>query len=247
MAHQFYKDIRNVPNLLSLYRIFAIVVSVICFYKFDLPIVGATLGLTAGLTDYADGIYARKHNMCTQLGALLDQVSDLLFNFVVMGAAVARGVWPWEFLALWGMRDLTVLSMRASAAQMGFDIPSIFLGKLASNFIFYALFLMPIDYALNDARYQFHQTVVDNIHPYIGVGVHWISIFGIVTGIILQWITAFVYVKTYIRKYDELHVDKNKVDQPAVSETAETAPEAAEVAPEAVAESSDSVSETTKE
>ncbi len=224
MAHQFYKDIRNVPNLLSLYRIFAIIVSVICFYKFDLPIVGATLGLTAGLTDYADGIYARKHNMCTQLGALLDQVSDLLFNFVVMGAAVALNVWPWEFLALWGIRDLTVLSMRASAAQMGFDIPSIFLGKLASNFIFYALFLMPIDYALNDARYQFHQTVADNIHPWIGIGIHWISFAGIIIGILLQWITAFVYAKTYIKRYDELHADQGAAaptETPAQTEAAE--------------------------
>lgn len=206
--HQFYKDIRNVPNVLSLYRIFAIMICTVCFYEFDLPVVGAMFGLTAGLTDYADGIYARRHNMCTRLGALLDQVADLLFNFIVMGAAVAKGVWGWEILVLWGIRDLSVLSMRTSAAQMGFDIPSIYLGKLASAVIFYSLFLMPFDYALNDARYQFHQFVVDHFHAYIGVAVHWIGLLGVIVGIILQWITAVKYARTYIRKYDELHRTK---------------------------------------
>lgn len=216
MHHQFFADIKKFPNLLCIYRLFAIIVSV-CLYAFaGLAITAALLGLTAGLTDYWDGIYARKHNMVTKLGALLDQISDLMFNFFVLAVTVYTGVWGlWGILIMffWGFRDLAVLSMRASAGQLGFVIPSSYLGKLASNFIFYGLFLMPIDYALNSPNYMFHAFVEENIHPYIGFGVHWIAILGgMVPGIIMQYISAYKYGKSYIEQYDKIHRNPDNAD-----------------------------------
>ena len=217
--NQFRKEISNVPNKISIFRIVLILICVI-FFVSGFPIIGSTLGLFAGLSDYADGIYARKHNMCTRLGALLDQVSDLLFNFLVMSAAVYMGVWPLWILWAWGLRDLGVLSMRASAAQLGFDIPSIYLGKLASAVIYYSLFLMPITFALtsHDTEmakwylypaqhpvYQFSGWVEAHIPWWVGFGLYWIAVIGVIVGIILQWITAVKYMKTYVHKYNEFH------------------------------------------
>lgn len=211
--HQFFKDIIKFPNLLCIYRLVAIIVSV-TFFVCGFPIIGSTLGLTAGLSDYWDGIYARKHNMVTRLGALLDGAADLMFNFFVISAAVYMGVWPLWALFLWGFRDLSVLTMRASAAQMGFDIHSSMLGKVASNFIFYGLFLMPIDYALNSPDYMYHQFVVDHIHPYVGIGLHYFAFWcGLIPGIVMQWISGFRYAKIYIQKYDEVH--KREAEQNA--------------------------------
>lgn len=202
--HQFFIDIVKFPNLLCLYRLFAIIFCVVLFLC-GFPIIAALIGLTAGLTDYWDGIYARKHHMVTRLGALLDTVADLMFNFFVIAVAVEMDVWPIWVLYLWGFRDLSVLSMRASAAQLGFDIPSSYLGKVASNFIFYALFLMPIDWALNSPNYRFAEFVAQNIHPYIGIGLHWIAFLALLAGIVQQWIAAIQYAGVYIRKYDEVH------------------------------------------
>ena len=143
--------------------------------------------------------------MVTRLGALLDTVADLMFNFFVIAVAVKMDVWPIWVLYLWGFRDLGVLSMRASAAQLGFDIPSSYLGKVASNFIFYALFLMPFDYALNNSNYMHHAFVAEHIHPYIGTGLHWLAFGAVLVGIAMQWIAAFQYGRVYIHKYDEIH------------------------------------------
>ena len=200
--HQFFNDIVKVPNLLCLYRLFAIIFCVILFLS-GFAVGSSLIGFTAGITDYMDGIYARKHNMVTRLGALLDSVADLMFNFFVIAAGVYMEVWPLFVLFLWGFRDLTVLSMRASAAQLGFDIPSSYLGKVASNFIFYALFLMPLDYALNSPNYMFHDFVAANFHPWTGVGLHWFALCGLLIGIAMQWIAAFQYGRVYIRQYEE--------------------------------------------
>lgn len=216
--HQFFVDIKKFPNILCLYRLFAIILCCALFVWGGFPVTAALIGLSAGLTDYADGIYARKHNMVTRLGALLDTVADLMFNFFVISTAVYMKVWPLWVLFLWGFRDLSVLTMRASAAQLGFDIPSSYLGKLASNFIFYALFLMPIDWALNstlygfgpDEDYRFAEFVQANIHPYIGIGLHWFAFAGLLIGIAMQWWAAFTYAKVYINKYDEVHKAEEK-------------------------------------
>ncbi len=227
MKHLFFVDLRKFPNLLCIYRLVAIIVSVLLFVFAGLPVIAALLGLTAGLTDYWDGIYARKHNMVTKLGALLDQISDLMFNFFVISAAVYMGVWGvWGIwiLFLWGFRDLAVLSMRASAGQLGFIIPSSYLGKLASNFIFYGLFLMPIDYALNSPDYMFHEFVEAHIHPYIGLGVHWIAILGgMIPGIIMQYISAYSYAKSYIQQYDEIHKREEEAADPDLKKETEAA------------------------
>ena len=219
MKHQFFNDIAKIPNLLCIYRLFAIIACCILFVYFGLPVIAALIGLTAGLTDYFDGYYARRHNMVTKLGALLDQISDLMFNFFVISAAVYMDVWPLWILFVWGFRDLSVLSMRASAEQLGFSIPSCYLGKLASNFIFYALFLMPIDYALNSPNYMYHDFVAEHIHPYIGIGLHWLALLGgMIPGIVLQYISAYKYGKSYIRQYDEIHKNETSNDAAIASD-----------------------------
>ena len=194
----FVQDLKTIPNLLCIYRIVAVVIAVSIFYMGH-PIISVSLGITAGLTDYADGYFARKYNLVTELGALLDALADLLFAFICLVVAVDFNVWPLYLLLLWGFRDLTVLALRASAAQQGFAIPSIFLGKLASNFLFYSFILMAFDYA----------RPFDNV--WITDGIHYLGLFGIHAGIAMQWITAVVY----FRRYTQLYTGRNPLEAEA--------------------------------
>ncbi|MBQ9394132.1 MAG: CDP-alcohol phosphatidyltransferase family protein [Proteobacteria bacterium] len=210
--HQFFVDINNFPNKLCIFRLVVILISVTCLLV-GLPLAASFIGLIAGLTDKWDGIYARKHNMCTQLGALLDQISDLIFNFFCISGAVVMGIWPVWVLFLWGFRDLSVLCMRTSAGQLGFTIPSSQLGKVATFEMMCALFFMPLDWALNNESYMFRDFVVEHFHPYVGVGMHWFALLGILVGIGMQYVSAAKYAKAYIDKYDEVcrpKSDKNK-------------------------------------
>ncbi len=190
----FWRDIRKVPNLLCLYRLFGVIVTLGLFTA-GFVYAALILGITAGLTDYADGYIARKYNLVTELGALLDPVADLVFAFLGLVVAVQEGVWPLYLLILWGLRDISMLAVRTSAAQQGFTIPSIFVGKVASNFIFYALASMILDIAQPFGPDHFLTTVV-----------HWTALLAIHVGIAMQWYTAYFYIRRYIERYDPTHV-----------------------------------------
>ncbi len=210
--HQFFIDLSNFPNKLCLFRIGVILISVTCFLC-GLPLIASFVGLVAGITDKIDGHYARKHNMCTELGALLDQVSDLLFNFFVISAAVFMGVWPIWILFLWGFRDLSVLCMRTSAGQLGFSIHSSGLGRVATFEMFVTQFFMPMDWALNSKDYMFSDFVQAHFAPWFCTGFHYLFLLAILVGIAMQYVTAVKYVKTYIHKYDEIYKSKNSAPE----------------------------------
>ncbi len=68
----------NIPNLLTLFRIFLIPVFVILFY---LPyewsnLWAAGMFVLAAITDWFDGYLARRLNQSTPFGAFLDPVAD---------------------------------------------------------------------------------------------------------------------------------------------------------------------------
>ncbi len=81
----------NVPNILTIIRIIlGFIVPVLLLYG-DLQgrIIAAVLFFIAGVTDYLDGWYARKYNLVTKLGKILDPIADkiiLLGCFFVLSS-----------------------------------------------------------------------------------------------------------------------------------------------------------------
>ncbi len=227
--HQFFVDLSNFPNKLCIFRLVVIVISVSCLLL-GFPLLASFIGLIAGITDKIDGIYARKHNMCTELGSLLDQISDLMFNFFVICGAVVMGIWPIWVLFLWGFRDLSVLSMRTSAGQLGFKIPSSPLGRVATFEMFCAEFFMPLDWALNSPDYMFADFVQAHFHPYVGVGMHYFALLGILVGIVMQYVAAAKYARYYVQKYDEIHKAAAADKQPSSDDAPKSGAQSEEAA-----------------
>ena len=67
----------NLPNKLTMGRIFAIPVFIVVFlmgYKYA----AAIIFILAALTDMLDGHIARKHNLVTNFGKLMDPLADKL-------------------------------------------------------------------------------------------------------------------------------------------------------------------------
>ena len=80
------KDIFNIPNLLSLFRIFLIPVYVAIYLNAktdrEYLLAGIILAVSC-LTDMVDGKIARHFNMITPLGKLLDPVADKMTQLVL--------------------------------------------------------------------------------------------------------------------------------------------------------------------
>ena len=69
------KDLFTIPNLMSLFRLTLIPVYMTIYLEGAHLLAGAILALSC-LTDLLDGWIARKFDMCTQLGKLLDPLAD---------------------------------------------------------------------------------------------------------------------------------------------------------------------------
>ena len=69
----------NIPNLLSISRLF-LVFPLILFLEINSPFYVFILIIIGGLTDYFDGLIARKFNLKTRLGAILDPLSLSLIH-----------------------------------------------------------------------------------------------------------------------------------------------------------------------
>jgi CDP-diacylglycerol--glycerol-3-phosphate 3-phosphatidyltransferase len=188
-TRNFWGDIGKVPNLLCIYRIVSLPIIVILFYSGHYGLT-LFLAILAPLSDLFDGIIARRFNMVTELGALLDIVSDLLFTCIVLLLAVHEGVWPLYLFIVWSFRDISVLAMRWSAAQLGFSVPSIVLGKISTDFIYVALTVFFLD-----VLQPFQSS------PEFNGYIHILGLALIHIGLLLQWITALVYFCRYYHLY----------------------------------------------
>ena len=98
-------------------------------------IIGAVLFIGASITDALDGKIARKYNMITDFGKLMDPLAD---KFLVFGAMLGilvycadlRPIFVWA-AAIVMLRELAVTSLRLLAAsQSGAVIAAAWLGKV---------------------------------------------------------------------------------------------------------------------
>ncbi|HUS68849.1 MAG TPA: CDP-alcohol phosphatidyltransferase family protein [Kofleriaceae bacterium] len=186
---QFRRDLTNVPNLISLFRIAGVGVAAVLLFT-DHVAVALALGLVTGFTDYLDGYFARKLNQVTQLGTLLDSLADIIAALICMTVAVYTHLWPPYLLILWGVRDMGVLAMRNSAAQQGFTIPTSLLGKVAMNFTGYSYMMLGLDIV---------RPLPDVV--WFTDGAHYLALFAIHAGVALQWVAGGLYLRDYAARY----------------------------------------------
>lgn len=183
----FWRELAALPNIVSLARVVLIYVGLALWY-YGYFALGLGLGFIGGLTDYLDGYLARRLNLSTRIGGLIDQACDVLFMMGVIFIFVRDGTWPAILLFIVMFRETIVMNLRISAAEQGFALPSIFLGKFASNWMFWSLALVAV------AR---GKLLPEPFNTYVLYLAH----FGMTGGITMSVITAGIYFRTYVRKY----------------------------------------------
>lgn len=130
----------NLPNLLTLSRIFAVPLLVVVLLTRvynperqveSLSVILATvIFLGASITDYFDGYLARRRRQVTTLGMLLDPIADKLLISAAFISLVELGWAPaWMVLIIVG-RELAITGLRSIAANQGFNIDASELGKI---------------------------------------------------------------------------------------------------------------------
>ena len=136
------QQLRMFPNLLSVLRLLLVPVFLwlLLTEKHLLAIVVLAI---ASLTDYLDGVFARKFNQVTRLGQLLDPAADRLYIFSTLIALSVTNHIPVWLAAVVVARDLMLAIVYPILATHGYGpLPVHYLGKAGTFALLYAFPLL---------------------------------------------------------------------------------------------------------
>lgn len=140
----------NLPNKLTMLRIFlALIIIIILVFPFnatgiEIPrilvneqlvvdlkyIVVAILFVIASLTDFFDGYIARKYNLVTDFGKMIDSIADkVLVNSVLIILSATGFIHPIIPVVI-VLRDSAVNSIKMAAGNKGHVVAASWLGKV---------------------------------------------------------------------------------------------------------------------
>ncbi len=179
------RQVFNLPNLLTFTRILAVPVIVVALNPPVTPLsyhVAFFTCLLALLTDYLDGILARRKNLVTSMGKLLDPLADkLMVSAVFIMFVSLNKVHGWVAFLIVG-RELIITGLRSLAASQGIIIKASFLGKnkMVSQSLA-MLFLLAYFPSLKHILEPLGRTFL------------WISIF-------FGYLSAFLYITEFYRQ-----------------------------------------------
>ncbi len=92
-------------------------------------LIAGIIFVIASITDFIDGNYARKHNMVTDLGKMLDAIADKMLVNSVLVVLAAQGIVPTVVAVVVIMRDIIVDAIKMEAAAKGKVVAAIKSGK----------------------------------------------------------------------------------------------------------------------
>ncbi len=195
---------KHLPNLLSTLRIIAVP-----FFVYFLVIDGGTfeariaLGIYffASLTDIFDGYFARKYDLTSRLGTLLDAGADKLFVIAGFVCPAIRGVLPWWLVIITFVREGYILLMSLDALKKHvMPVPNL-IGKGKTVFqmatVVAVLIFMSISNGLSWEGLWLLEYGEANFLTVLVSAIAW-------TGLIMAIWSAILYTKFYIVKDREL-------------------------------------------
>jgi cardiolipin synthase len=137
----------TVPNVLSFIRLGLVPVFLGLLIAGE-DVLALVVLVVSSVSDYLDGVIARRFNQITRLGQLLDPAADRLFIFAALIGLSVRGILPWWLAAIIIGRDVVLLGVGIVLANFGYGpLPVHHLGKVATFCLFYALPIIMIGQA----------------------------------------------------------------------------------------------------
>ncbi len=120
---------KNLPNQLTIARVLAIPVFIVVLLL-EYRVAACIIFIVAAFTDYLDGSIARKYNLVTNFGKLMDPLADKLLTMSAFICLVELGDIPgWMVIVILG-REFIITGMRQVAAAEGIVIAAGWSGKI---------------------------------------------------------------------------------------------------------------------
>ena len=100
----------NIPNILTVIRLIMVPVFLVVFFlEGDIKTVSGIIFILASVTDVLDGYIARKFNMMTKEGQLLDPLADKLMQIAVVVAMLFAKMVPVWFVLILACKEILMI------------------------------------------------------------------------------------------------------------------------------------------
>jgi CDP-diacylglycerol---glycerol-3-phosphate 3-phosphatidyltransferase len=152
----------NLPIGLTLTRIIAVPLLIVFLISSSRvhALMAAAIFILASLTDWADGVIARRRNQVTTLGTLLDPIADkLLVAAALVSLLQIEKIAAWIVVIIIG-RELAVTGLRAVAAGVGVIVPASRLAKWKTVSQYVAITLLIVEKSVDSAAFHITATAV---------------------------------------------------------------------------------------
>ena len=146
MSMNLKKEVFTIPNLLSLFRLILIPVYMTIYLNGDsledCILAGAILALSC-LTDLADGKIARKFNMISSVGKVLDPIADKATQFTLTLCLALRYPILWTVMAVFIVKEMFQLIAGIIHLRKGKMLPGALMeGKICTTVFFISLIIL---------------------------------------------------------------------------------------------------------
>jgi cardiolipin synthase len=138
----------NIPNALTIFRL--LLIPGFVYYYFSQMEYGIRIAIVlfvvAGFTDMLDGIIARRYNLITRLGIVLDPLADKLMLLTVLICITLKNQVPFWIIVVVAIKE-TLLIMGAISLFNDHDIvvPANSFGKLSTIAFYIAILAVTFD------------------------------------------------------------------------------------------------------
>ncbi len=119
----------NLPNKLTLGRVICVPFFILCYLKgWFIP--ALVIFIAASFTDMLDGKIARKYNLVTNFGKIMDPLADKILVYSAFCLMIGDGTMADWMLIIILAREFTIAGMRTVAASQGNVIAAAMSGKI---------------------------------------------------------------------------------------------------------------------
>ena len=137
---------KHIPNIITSVRI-ALLPLVYFFYLTNFTpysqYIAIVIFLIAAVTDFLDGKIARKYNLVSNVGKMLDPIADKMLSYTGLFLIIVTGVLPlWAAVIVYVInlcRDFAIDCLRMIAATKGTVLAANIFGKIKTVIAFVAL------------------------------------------------------------------------------------------------------------
>ena len=145
----------NLPNKLTIARVILVPVFIV-FYVLQWYIPAVLVFLIASFTDYLDGHLARKYNLVSNFGKIMDPLADKVLVYAAFALLVESHLIPAWMLIVILAREFTVAGMRTVAASEGIVIAAAMSGKIKTVLQMIAVPLLLLVPVFTEGTFIYH-------------------------------------------------------------------------------------------